>query len=76
MNVVHVVAVLSLYCHVLVVMLPVDESVNVTFNGASPVVGLAVNPAIGGGVVTDNSEIVYVFRLFEETYCKMSSNLA
>ena len=38
-NVVQVDAEVSLYCHVRVVTLPVDESVNVTFNGAVPVVG-------------------------------------
>ena len=31
-------------------MLPVDESVNVTFNGAVPDVGVPENAATGGGV--------------------------
>jgi hypothetical protein len=33
-------------------MLPVDESVKVTFRGVLPVVGLPVNAATGGEVVT------------------------
>jgi hypothetical protein len=33
-------------------MLPVDASVNDTFKGAQPLVGLALKAATGGGTVT------------------------
>jgi hypothetical protein len=71
-NVVHVVAELSLYCHVLLVIFPVDVSVNVTFNGRAPVVGLPVNAATGGcgaaeTIVTVNpisKIIINIYKIF------------
>ena len=51
-NVFQVGAEVSLYCHVRVVIEPVDESVKVTFNGAVPLWGVAENDATGGAAVT------------------------
>jgi hypothetical protein len=38
-------------CHDRLVMLPVDVSVNVTVNGTVPLVGAALNDAMGAGVL-------------------------
>lgn len=57
-NVVQVVAEVSLYCHVLELILPVDESVNTTFSGATPCVGVAEKCALGVWVDGAASTIV------------------